>query len=75
MYDPEKSFKFVHHYEVSDNYLSVECFGRKPTKEEKRKVISDHEEAMLGAPKGHRVTTILGILAPLEDASEDIQSK
>ena len=75
MYDPEKSFKFIHHYEVSDNYLSVECFGRKPTKEEKRKVISDHEEAMLGAPKGHRVTTILGTLAPLEDASEDIQSK
>ena len=75
MYDPDKSFGFVHHYEISDNYLSVQSFGREPTEAEKRDVIKKHEESMMGMPKGHRMTTTLGILAPLEDVSEDNQSK
>jgi hypothetical protein len=75
MYDPEKSFNFVHHYEVSDNFLSVHSFGREPTETEKKKVIQDFEAAMLNHPKEHRMTTTLGILPPLESASEGTELK
>lgn len=75
MYDPEKVFNFVYHYEISDNDLSVSSFGRELTEAEKKDIVKKNENSMKGMPKGHQVTTTLGTLAPLEDASEDSQSK
>ena len=74
-YDAEKPFNFLHHYEVSDNYLSILSFGREPTDAEKKKVIRENEKALSEMPKGHKITATLGTLPPLENASEAGQSE
>ena len=69
MYDPTKVFEFTHHYELSDNYLCVNWFGRDLTEKEKQKVIKDNEGRLAGSAKGAYSSTALGILPPLDDVS------
>ena len=73
-YNPEESFGFIHHYEVSNNDLSVASWGRPHTKEERQKIVRENEDTMSKLPPGRQVTLGPVLLAPLLDVSEDAQS-